>query len=284
MMKIIVGKRVRLMLWKSFVVAILSLLTICCILPFIWLLRSSFMDFTQIFGYPPKWIPNPWVFTNFGDALKVQPFVRYFFNTSFLVIINVIGVVAASVLCAYGFSRFRWRGRDKVFFFLLTSMMVPGSITLIPTFLIWSNLSLVGTYVPLTLPAFFGGSFFNIFLMRQFMLGIPTVLDEAAKIDGANSLQVLVKVLLPSLKSIMIVISLFTFFNVWNDFYNPLIYLSSSKKYTLALGLRSFIGQMHGEWHMLMAASFLCMVPPLVIYMVCQKYILEGITFTGIKG
>lgn len=278
------GIRTRTALWKTFVYICLSLISICCILPLLWLIRSSFMDMIQIFELPPKWIPDPWVFTNFGDALVVLPFALYFFNTMLLVVINIIGVVGTSVLCAYGFSRFRWKGRDKVFFLLLTTMMVPGCITLIPTFLIWSNLGAVNTYIPLTVPAFFGGGVFNIFLLRQFFMGIPKGLDEAAKIDGAGSFRILTSILVPSLKPIIIVISLFTFFGVWNDFFGPLIYLNNDKMFTLALGLRSFIGQMRGEWQMLMAASLMCIAPPLALFALGQRYILEGITFTGMKG
>jgi len=264
--------------------AILVLLSFMCLMPFYWLLRSSFMDLLQIFDNPPKLLPKPWVFTNFSDAMKVVPFGRYFGNTMLLVIVNVIGTVCTSVLCAYGFSRFKWKYRDTVFFILICSMMIPGAVLLIPTFLIWTNLRLVDTYVPLMLPSFFGGGIFNIFLVRQFMTGIPKELDESAKIDGAGKMKILIYILVPALRPVMTVILLFTFFNVWNDFFGPLIYLHNDRLFTLALGLRSFIGTMRGEWHMLMAASTLIIIPPLILFAIGQKHIIGGITFTGIKG
>lgn len=257
---------------------------IAMLTPLVWLIRSSFMSLDQIFYFPPEWIPDPWLWQNYTDALEVAPFARYFVNTLVIEFLVVTGVIVSATLSAYGFSRLRWTGRDKVFALLMTTMMMPGAVTLIPAFIIWSKLGLVNTIVPLTLPAWFGGGMFNIFLLRQFFRGLPRDLDEAAMLDGASPLRILWDIIVPLSRPALITVAIFSFLYTWNDFLGPLIYLNSSEKYTLAIGLSQFKGQYNSEWGLLMAASTLVLAPVLVLFFVAQRYFVQGIAVTGLKG
>jgi multiple sugar transport system permease protein len=248
------------------------------------MLRSSLMDINQIFIYPPAWIPKPWQFQNYPDVFDTVPFLRYFRNTMTILIPSVIGTVVTSSLAAYGFSRLRWPGRDLVFGILMTTLMLPYAVTLIPTFLVWSKLGLVNTFWPLIVPSWFGGHIFFIFLLRQFFRGIPRDLDEAALIDGANPLRILWDIVLPLSRPALISVVIFSSLSTWNDFLHPLIYLNDDRKFTLALGLAQFRGLYNSEWHLLMAASMLVVAPVLLLFVVAQRYFVEGIALTGIKG
>lgn len=163
-------------------------------------------------------------------------------------------------------------------------MMLPGSVTLIPQFLIWRNFHLVDTLWPLLLPSFFGGGAFNIFLLRQFFLGIPRDLDDAARIDGAGAMQIFFRIMIPLSKSAMVVVALFTFLNCWNDFFGPIIYLNSKEHFTIAIGLLQFRGEYETKWNLLMAASTLSVTPCIFVYLLGQKYLVEGITLTGLRA
>ncbi len=252
--------------------------------PQVWMLRSSLMDINQIFVYPPTWIPNPWEFENYPEVFDTVPFLRYFQNTLTILIPSVIGTVVTTSLAAYGFARLRWPGRDWVFGILMTTLMLPYAVTLIPTFLLWSRLGLINTFWPLIVPSWFGGHIFYIFLLRQFFRGIPRDLDEAALIDGANPLQILWDIILPLSRPALISVVIFASLYTWNDFLQPLIYLNDDRKFTLALGLAQFRGLYNSEWHLLMAASMLVVAPVLVLFFVAQRYFVEGIALTGIKG
>lgn len=258
--------------------------TATCLLPMYWLVRSSFMSMGQIFISPPIWIPDPWVTTNFRDAFQAIPFLLYFKNTLVIVASNVAGSVLASSLCAYSFARLRWRGRNLFFMLVISSMMMPAAVTMIPTFMGWRFLGFTNTLIPLTLPPWFGGGAFNVFLMRQFMMGIPRELDEAATIDGASYFRIFSQIILPSAKSAMIVVGLFAFLNSWNDFMGPLIYLNDQAKYTLSLGLSLFKGMYSAQWHLLMAASTMVLLPAVIVFFIGQRYIIEGVSMSGIKG
>ncbi|WP_193571487.1 carbohydrate ABC transporter permease [Paenibacillus psychroresistens] len=254
------------------------------IIPFAWLLRSSLMDNNQIFIFPPQWVPKPFKWDNFSESLTAAPFLRYFINTMTIELFVISGVVITSTIAAYSFARLRWPGREIVFGILLTTLMMPYAVTLIPTFMLWRYLGVLDTYLPLIIPAWFGGGAFHIFLMRQFFMTIPKELDEAAFMDGAKPFTVLYKVILPLAKPAFIVVTIFTFIDVWNDFLGPLIYINSSEKYTLAIGLASFKGELHAQWGYLMAASLAVVTPIIVLFFVAQRYFVEGIALTGIKG
>ncbi|MCK4543471.1 MAG: carbohydrate ABC transporter permease [Spirochaetales bacterium] len=269
---------------KTVLYLFLAAISIFCLLPFYWLLRSSLMGLVQIFEMPPMWFPAPVKFTNYSEALTILPFGRYFLNTVFIVVFTITGTILSSSVSAYSFARLKWPHRDLVFGILLSSMMLPYAVTLIPTYLGWSFLGAIDTYYPLIIPAWFGGGAFNIFLLRQFYLTIPGELDEAALIDGAGFFTIYSKIIMPLTRPALIVVGLFTFLNCWNDFLGPLVYLNSEIKYTLAIGLESFKGLYNAQWHLLMAASTVVVFPAIIIFFIGQKYFIEGIAMTGLKG
>jgi multiple sugar transport system permease protein len=262
----------------------LILVSAMFIIPFVWLIRSSVMDLSQIFVMPPEWIPNPFKWDNYERALTVLPFGDFFKNTLIIVFSVIIGTVLTSTIAAFGFSRIQWKGRDTIFAILMTSMMLPAAVTLIPSFLGWKTLGFYDTFYPLIVPAFFGGGIFNIFLLRQFYMTIPRDFDEAAYVDGANYFQIYWRILMPLSRSAVIVVALFTFLGSWNDFMGPLIYLKSDSNFTLALGLQMFQGSYTAQWDLLMAASAIVVMPCVLVFLIGQRYFLEGITLTGLKG
>lgn len=228
--------------------------------------------------------PEKMLWSNYVDTVNFMPFLRYTGNTLLILVLSLLGVLLTGSMAAYAFSRVQWKGRNFCFFLILTTMMLPASVTIVPQFMIWRNLGAIDTYIPLILPSFLGGGAFNIFLLRQFFLGIPKDLDEAAYIDGAGHMKVFFRIILPLSKSALIVVGLFTFLNCWNEFFAPLIYLNDQNKYTLALGLLQFRGNYTSKWQLLMAASTIVAVPCILVYFVGQKYLIEGITMTGMKA
>ncbi|TCC52340.1 carbohydrate ABC transporter permease [Kribbella capetownensis] len=254
------------------------------LLPLVWLVRSALMDSGQIFVSPPQWIPKPFAWDNFSGALTQVPFARYFLNTLIIEAGVLVGTVLSCSLAAFSFARLRWKHKNLVFGILMSGVMLPYAVTLIPTFLFWQKLGLVNTYVPLILPHWFGTGVFNIFLLRQFFLSIPYELDESAYIDGATPLQVYWRIILPLSKPALAVVSVFTFLGVWNDYLGPLIYLNDSDKYTLAMGLASFQGTYTAQWGYLMAAAAVVLLPIVLLFAFAQKYFVEGIALTGLKG
>jgi multiple sugar transport system permease protein len=258
--------------------------SISMIFPFLWLVRSSFMSTAQIFIFPPEWVPNPFLWQNYPEALTVVPFYRYLLNTLVLEFWNITGTLFTCSLAAFSFARLRWRGRNIVFGIILSGLMLPYAVTLIPHYLIWNSLGAVNTILPLTVPSWLGQHVFAIFLLRQFFMTIPRDLDEAAYIDGANPFTVLFRVIIPLSKPAFIVVFIFTFIGVWNDFLGPLIYLQDREKFTLAVGLAQFSGMYNAQWGYLMAASTAMIAPIIAMFFVAQKYFIEGITLTGVKG
>lgn len=269
---------------KSIIYIILLFISFVCLVPFYWMIRSSLMDTSQIFTMPPIWIPKPIKFSNYKEALTMLPFGRYFLNTLFVVVFTVLGTVITSSLCAYSFSRIEWKGRDTVFGILLTAMMIPFAVTLIPTFIGWQKLGVVNSYAPLIVPAWFGGGVFNVFLLRQFFRTIPKELDEAARIDGAGHFTIYSKIIMPLSKPSLIVVSLFSFMGSWNDFLGPLVYLNDGDKFTLSLGLMQFQGMYSAQWQYMMAAATVVLIPIVIIFFIGQKYFIEGISMSGMKG
>ena len=252
--------------------------------PFFWILRTAFMTPLQIRAFPPVWVPSPFTLRNFTEGLMILPFGRFFVNTLFIVAVNLAGVLFTSTLAAYSFSRLRWPGRDMIFAILLTAMMLPGAVTLIPVFIAWSRLGLVNTYAPLTVPAWFGGGAFFIFLLRQFYLTIPREFDEAAIVDGAGYFRIYTSIMIPLIRPAFIAVTMFVFVNNWNDFMTPLIYLSDERLFTVSLGLRIFQGMFFTEYGFLMAAAAVSTAPVVIMFLIGQRYIVEGVVMSGIKG
>ena len=254
------------------------------LLPLLWMLRSSLLSSAKIFQMPPIIIPDQPQWENYTKAMTILPFGRYFLNSLTVVVAVVIGTVLTSSLCAYGLSRIQWKGRGLAFAAIISSMMLPTAVTLIPQFLVWNQLGVTNSFIPLIAPAWFGCGAFYIFLLRQFYMGIPRDLDESAWLDGAGHLTILSRIILPITRPSVVVVGLFAFLNTWNDFLAPLVYLNDEKKYTLALGLQLFSGLYKAEWHLLMAASCVVLAPMVILFLIGQKYFVEGITMSGIKG
>nr|WP_145165151.1 carbohydrate ABC transporter permease [Paenibacillus terrae] len=265
------------------VYAILILGSVFCLLPLFWLVRSSMMSSMQIFEMPPKWIPSPFKFQNYAEALTTIDFLRFFRNTLTITASCLLGALISSSLGAYSYARLDWPGKKFFFGLLLASMMLPGAVTLIPTFIGWRLADLINTYVPLILPVWFGSAF-DIFLLRQFYASIPRDLDEAAYVDGAGPWTIFWRIIIPLSKPPLIVIGLFSFMNSWNDFMGPLVYLNEESKFTLALGLQMFQSLHSAQWHLLMAASTVVILPVIIVFFIGQRYFIEGITLTGMKG
>lgn len=255
-----------------------------CLLPLVWMIRSALMEPKQIFIMPPQWIPSPVRFDNFKRAMQIADFGQFAINTIFIVFLTVFGTLITSSAAAFAFSRLQWKGRDLIFGFIISSMMLPYVVTLIPSFIGWNFLGAIDTYFPLITPAWFGGGAYNIFLLRQFYKTIPSDLDQAAKIDGAGSWCIFTRILLPLTKPAMIVVGLFSFMATWNDFLGPLVYLNSEKKFTLSLGLMMFKGVYTSQWELIMAASTIVIIPVIIIFLLGQKHFIEGIALTGMKN
>jgi multiple sugar transport system permease protein len=257
--------------------------SVLCLLPFAWQLRSSIMTMPEIFSYPPKILPSEPQWKNYPDVFTILPFGRYYANTVVLVAWNMVGVLFSNISIAFALTRLRFKGRNLLFALSLGTLMIPTTVTLIPTFIEWSALGGLNTFLPLIVPSFFGNAFF-IFLLVQFFRTIPFDYDEAALIDGASYPRIMVQVIMPMARPIIAVMLIFTFLNVWNDFMGPLMYLNDQKLYTLALGLKSLLSSYNSYWHLLMAAATLVVLPLIVVFFVGQKSFIAGLTMGGIKG
>ena len=254
------------------------------VFPLFWMVRSSVMTQSEIFRKPMQWLPECIQWKNYVDIMTLRPFARWICNSAFIVVFNVLGTMLTCSMAAFAFARLKFRGRNVVFSMVLAAMMTPSATLLIPQFMIWKILHGIDTYAPLILGAF-GAPGFYTFMLRQFYKGIPMDIDEAAKIDGASPLRIYMNIIIPLSKAPLVTVAIFTFTNCWNDFMGPLIYLSSEKKYTAALGLRSFIGMYTGQWHYLMAASTVLVIPVIILFACCQKVFIGGINLSGgLKG
>jgi multiple sugar transport system permease protein len=253
--------------------------------PFLWLVFTSLKATNQVFTDPPIWIPSPVVWGNYVEALTTPafPFLHLLWNTLFYVILTTLGTIISSSAVAYGFSRIRFQGRDFLFAVTLSTMMLPGIVTLIPTYVLFKTLGWVGSYAPLIVPTFFGAAF-NIFLLRQFMITVPYELTDAALVDGATHFDILWRIMIPLVKPALLVIGVMNVMWVWNDFMGPLIYLSDQSMYPLVVGLNAFRTQHTTMWNLMMAAALATCFPLIVLFFVAQRYFIEGITLTGLKG
>jgi multiple sugar transport system permease protein len=260
--RVLSGGRTQSPLQQMLIYLLLIAGSVVMLTPLVWLISSSFKDSGQIFIFPPQWIPQPWRFENYPQVFEQIPFLRFFINTVLVTLLALIGQVLSASLVAFGFARLRFPGRDILFLIVLATIMIPYHVTLIPTFILFRELGGLDTYMPLIVPYWLGGGAFNIFLLRQFYMRLPFELDDAARIDGASTLGIY----------------------HWNDFFLPLIYLSTTEKYTLALGITLFRSYQVTQWNLLMAASVMVTLPPILLYAFAQRYFIQGIVFTGLKG
>lgn len=254
------------------------------LLPFAWMVSTSLKGNEAIFAIPPQWIPETIRWDNYAEVFERMPFLLYLRNTTVITVFTIIGTVGSSALVAYAFACLRWPGRDLLFLFVVATMMLPLQVIMIPLFVLFKEFGWLNTYKPLIVPAFLGGGAFNIFLMRQFFLTLPSELFDAARIDGASEWTIFWRIALPLARPALVTVALLTFMFAWNDFLGPLIYLSDQAKNTLALGLALFTGQHQTDWGVLMAASILMMVPVIALFFFFQRYFIKGFTMSGLKG
>ena len=264
---------------------VLILVGLCFFVPFLWLIITSLKPLGQVFTIPLTWIPHPVLWSNYPKALTHPgfPFLRLIQNSLFYAVFSTIGVTIASAMAAYAFARIPFRGRNLLFAITLGTMMIPGVVTMIPTYLIFRWLGWTGSYKPLIIPSYGGAAFF-IFMLRQFMMTLPWDLSDAARVDGASEARILLRIMLPLMKPALLVVVIFNFMGCWNDFMGPLIYLNNARLYPLSLGLFAFLTRSERSWNLLMAAAMVITSPIVLIFFLAQRQFIEGITMTGIKG
>lgn len=271
--------RIQMLLGYASLLAIAAII----VLPLYWMVSTALKTPQQTFAIPPDFAPNPIEWANFVRVFEEVPFGRFILNSFILVALNVIGELFAVTLVAYGFARLRFPGRSFLFLLMLATLMIPYQVTLVPRFILFSKLGWINTYLPLVVPAFTGSAFL-IFLVRQYMMSIPFDLDEAAYIDGASRFRVFWSIILPLSRPALMLVIVFTFVGVWNDFLQPLIYLNDPQLFTVSLGLSFFQGTRETNWNLLMAGSLLATLPPLLLFFFAQRQLIGGISIEGLKG
>jgi ABC-type glycerol-3-phosphate transport system permease component len=266
--------------------AALVLISLVSFVPLGWMLITSLKTKPEVYLFPPTLWPRVPQFHNYADAWNYggMRFTRWTLNTLFISLSVLVGVLLSSSLCAYGFARIRFPGRDFWFILTLASVMLPPQVTLIPLYILFFRIDWLDTFKPLIVPAWFGGGAINIFLIRQFFLGIPLEIEDAARIDGANRLQIWWTIFLPLSLPALTTVAIFTFQGTWSDFYGPLIFLSSADNFTLALGMNLFRGTYTEEMHYMMAIAFLMTIPMILIFFFAQRYYIRGVVLSGVKG
>ncbi|MGI6672746.1 MAG: carbohydrate ABC transporter permease [Limnochordia bacterium] len=275
----------RLSLLKKLIIhLVLIILGITMVVPFLWMVSTSLKGFHEIFRYPPTWIPEKPQWSNYLQVWKLAPFGRFYVNSVFVAVATTAGQVVTGVLAAYAFARMEFAGRDKIFMVFLATLMVPTQVTLIPTYIVMSRIGWIDSYKALIVP--FVATAFSVFLLRQFFLTIPRELEEASIMDGCSKLRFIFSVIMPLSKPAVSSVALFGFLGSWNSYLWPLIVINSNQMRTLPIGLRYFVAQQGGgsEWHFLMAASLIVMLPVLIVFFLAQKQFIEGIARSGIKG
>jgi len=280
-------RRARNIAGRALLYLVLTIGSVVFILPFFYMVNMALSTPGAIGKYPMDWIPKPLMLSNFVKGwVAYYNFTKFLRNTIYITTLGTLGTLASCVLVAYGFGRLRFPGRDVWFIVLLSTMMLPSQVTLVPKYVIFARLHWVNTYKPLIVPAFFGSAFY-IFLLRQFFMTLPRDLDDAARIDGCGYVGILTRILLPLCKPAAVAVVVFSFVDLWSDFFGPLIYLNDPEKWTLVLGVTSLVTAIsHSFIHMgyVMAVNTLIVIPVLVIYFWAQSYFIEGITLTGVRG
>lgn len=262
----------------------LAIFSLFFLLPWVWMLSTSLKSAQELAVYPPIWIPDPIRWDNYILAFNEGSLGIYFLNTIIVTVPSVVGAVLSNALVAYGFARVRWPGRDAIFAVVLATLILPDFVTFIPLYLVFRNLNWINTYLPLVIPTFLGNPFF-IFLLRQFFMGLPDELSDAARVDGASEFRIFTQVILPLARPALAVVALFQFIGSWNDYFGPLIYLNDTSKYTISLGIANMqnsYGFMNFAW--IMAATSLSVLPIIALFFFAQRTFIEGIALTGLKG
>jgi multiple sugar transport system permease protein len=262
---------------------ILCILSFICILPYYFMVISSIKTTAELRANPPTWIPHSFEWKNYILAMQYIPFPMYFKNTLILTVANIIGAILSNSLVGYGIAKIRWPGAKIVFIVAIATMLIPFPVVLVALFDIFAKLKMINTYWPLILPSFIGSGT-SIFMMRQYLMGIPMEISDAGFIDGANEFQIFWILILPLMKPVIAVIGIFAALGAWNDFMGPLIYLSKGNLYPLSIGLQFFRSEHNVEFSLLMAASAIVALPVVVIFLFFQRFFVEGITMGSIKG
>ncbi|WP_127595361.1 carbohydrate ABC transporter permease [Paenibacillus lautus] len=265
------------------VYVLLIVLSVLFLLPFVWLLSTSLKPEAEAITYPPSILPKQFDWKNYGEVFDLVPFLKFYENTIIVTLLSVLGTILSSALVAYGFARINGKGRNFWFVMLLATMMLPSQVTMIPVYLIFARLGWINTFLPLIVPSFFGSAYF-IFMLRQFFRTIPKELDEAAIIDGCGSFRIFWNIMLPLSVPSLITVGILSFMGSWNDFFGPLIYLNDTAKFTLSLGIQTFKGQNTMLWGPMMAASTMVILPLIALFFFAQKYFVQGIATSGLKG
>ncbi|MEC0232560.1 carbohydrate ABC transporter permease [Paenibacillus alba] len=264
---------------------LLIVISVLVLFPFFWMVTTALKEQTKIFMFPPQWWPQPMVWSNFADVFKKQPdFPLYFFNSLFIATVVTVGTCVFAALAGYAFAKLHFKLRHIVFLILLSGMMIPTEVTAIPMFIWFTKLQLTDTFFPLIVPPMLGaGGMFGVFLLRQFYITVPGELVEAAKIDGCSPWTTFWTIMLPISGPIMATLAIFTFLHSWDNYFDPLIFISSNHLFTLPVGLKLFTDTAGTEWHLLMAASVIATVPLLVVFFLAQKRFIESVALTGLK-
>ncbi len=252
--------------------------------PLVWMVSSALKPDGMEFVYPPRLMPEPVMWENFPRAFSEQPLLLFARNSVIVAVFVTVGSVLSSSMVGYGFARLRFWGRDFWFGILVSTMILPDIVTLIPTFLLFRTIHWTNTFLPLIVPFFLGGGPFKVFLMRQFYLGLPVELEEAARIDGAGTITIWLRIMAPLAAPVHIAVGIFSFIGAWNEFLRPLVYLTHQNLWTYAVGLKFFIHQNFANWNLIMAAALVMTVPVAIIFLVAQRYFVRGIALSGLSG
>lgn len=270
--------------WLVVLQVFMTFLVISFLVPTFWMISSSLKVSTEVFAHPIVWLPKAPHWNNYVKAFALLPLMTFMTNTLIIVFFAVLGTVVSSALVAYSFARIQWPGRNFWFSLLLATMMLPDVVTLVPRFVIFKNLRWIDTWLPLIVPYWGGIGAIYVFLMRQFFLGIPLELEDASEIDGASRMRVLLQILLPLSKPVIATVAVFALLQHYNDFMNPLIYINSMDKWPLALGIRAYNDSYVQNWEVVFAASTVMLAPMVAIFIMAQRYFVQGIAMTGFGG
>lgn len=252
-------------------------------MPFIWMVLSALKDISQVFLIPPRWIPHPWVFSNFKNSWLALPFGKAYWNSFYINAIVVASQLLTCSMAAYAFAKIPFPFRESIFVLFLATMMIPGQVTIIPLYLMMKQIGWIDSHLSIIVPSSLFHAF-GVFLLRQFIKGIPADLEEAAIVDGANRWTIYARVIVPLVRPALSALGIFTFLGMWNNFFGPLIFINSPEKFTVPLMLNLFRGMYITDWTLMMAGCSIAVIPVLIVYVIGQRYIIEGVTLTGIKG
>lgn len=262
--------------------------SIVMLAPLAWMILTSLKSYQELYTTPPQWVPERFLWSNYVEAWTTFDFALFFRNSVFVTVMTILGTLVSGCMAAYGFVVLRFPGKGLIFALLLSSLMLPPQITIIPLFKMYAEMGWINTFLPLIVPPWLGINVFAIFLLRQFFLTIPRDYVEAARIDGASELTILLRVFIPMSKPALLTITVFAFIGAWNDLWGPVIFLHDERLYTLPIGLLNFIatgeGALGAPWHLVMAVSTVMIIPIVIVFFIAQKYFIEGISMSGLKG